>query len=81
MAISTRQAVTGFLAVPAAATADAIRRAAARVFDTILMLAEASSRGEEIRYLQSLSDDQLAKMGLRRDRIVAHVFRDRLHFY
>lgn len=41
-------------------------------------LAEARSRRDQIETLNALSDAQLQAMGLRRDQIVAHVFRDRL---
>ncbi|MTH64948.1 DUF1127 domain-containing protein [Paracoccus sp. DK608] len=36
------------------------------------------SRRDQIASLEALSDQQLAAMGLTRDRIVQHVFRDRL---
>ncbi|MCG6882434.1 MAG: DUF1127 domain-containing protein [Silicimonas sp.] len=38
--------------------------------------AEAEQRMNEVRRLQALSDEALAKKGLTRDRIVHHVFRD-----
>lgn len=38
---------------------------------------EARSRSEEIERLNALSDAQLARMGLTRNEIVYHVFRDR----
>jgi len=41
-------------------------------------IAEANSRIDEIRHLQSLSDEELAKRGLDRDSIVYHVFADRI---
>lgn len=41
-------------------------------------VAEANSRLPEIRHLQSLSDAELAKRGIERDRIVYHVFADRI---
>ncbi|MGD9861628.1 MAG: hypothetical protein AB7S99_00295 [Pseudodonghicola sp.] len=41
-------------------------------------IAEANSRQDEIQYLQSLSDEELAKRGIKRDRIVYHVFADRI---
>ena len=37
------------------------------------------SRSEEIERLHALSDAELARRGIRRDRIVHHVFRDRLY--
>ncbi|SFH08576.1 hypothetical protein SAMN04488020_106195 [Palleronia marisminoris] len=41
---------------------------------------ESSSRFDQIERLQRKSDDQLAEMGLRRDEIVRHVFRDRMMY-
>lgn len=43
-------------------------------------IAEAQSRSDEIQRLQALSDQELAKRGLTRDRIVHHVFRDKLGY-
>lgn len=37
---------------------------------------ESRARCAEIEALEALSDEELAGMGLTRDRIVAHVFRD-----
>ncbi|MGE4325393.1 MAG: hypothetical protein AB7E21_14825 [Pseudodonghicola sp.] len=41
-------------------------------------IAEANSRQDQIKYLQSLSDAELAQRGIKRDRIVYHVFADRI---
>ncbi|GHG92512.1 hypothetical protein [Pseudodonghicola xiamenensis] len=41
-------------------------------------VAEANSRQDQVKFLQSLSDKELAARGIRRDRIVEHVFADRL---
>lgn len=41
---------------------------------------ESSSRFEQIERLQRKSDAELAQMGLRRDEIVRHVFRDRMMY-
>ena len=38
--------------------------------------AEARSRRDQIAELEAKTDAELARMGLRRDRIVHHVFRD-----
>ncbi|WP_347138058.1 hypothetical protein [Paracoccus sp. SSK6] len=38
--------------------------------------AESRSRQKEIEALEAKSDEELARMGLTRDRIIAHVFRD-----
>ena len=40
---------------------------------------ERRSRMNQIVALEAKTDDELAKMGIRRDRIVHHVFRDLLH--
>lgn len=37
---------------------------------------ERRSRMDQINRLEAMTDAQLAKMGIRRDRIVHHVFRD-----
>jgi hypothetical protein len=37
---------------------------------------EARARSAQIEALEAKSDGELARMGLTRDRIVAHVFRD-----
>ncbi len=37
---------------------------------------EARARSPQIEALEAKSDEELARMGLTRDRIVAHVFRD-----
>lgn len=39
---------------------------------------EARTRRDQIERLQLMSDAQLAELGISRDRIVHHVFRDRL---
>mgnify|MGYP001312394542 CR=1 FL=1 len=41
---------------------------------------EIQARSAEIERLQAKSDHELARMGLTRERIVAHVFRDRFCF-
>lgn len=42
--------------------------------------AEIRARREKIAELDALSDAELARRGLTRDQIVAHVFRDRLFY-
>ncbi|PWE31044.1 hypothetical protein C4N9_04650 [Pararhodobacter marinus] len=54
---------------------DALRATFARAFDALI---EARSRRNEIERLQKMSDTQLARLGLTRDGIVQHVFRDHL---
>lgn len=46
------------------------------VFNGLTSLAETNSRVKEADRLNALSDAQLEKMGLRRQDIVRHVFRD-----
>lgn len=41
---------------------------------------ESSSRFDQIERLQRKSDAELAQLGLRRDEIVRHVFRDRMMY-
>ncbi|PTX48272.1 hypothetical protein IQ03_03147 [Gemmobacter caeni] len=38
------------------------------------------SRADRVEQLQALSDAELAKLGLTRDRIVQHVFRDQFYY-
>jgi uncharacterized protein YjiS (DUF1127 family) len=44
----------------------------------LLKLSHAQDRTPTVNRMQRLSDDELAKMGLRREDIVSHVYRD--HF-
>ncbi len=50
------------------------------IFSAMMKVAEANSRSKEIEFLRALSDEDLAKRGLTRDRIVQHVFADRMVF-
>lgn len=56
-----------------------VTRAMAALGRALIVLTEAQSRSSEIERLSALSDGQLAAMGLSRERIVHHVFRDRIH--
>ena len=47
-----------------------------RVGDGMAAYLDARSRREQIDLLEAKTDEELARMGLTRDRIVAHVFRD-----
>ncbi len=49
---------------------------AERFFDGLVRIAEASGRSEQIKYLHSLSDQELADRDMTRDDITHHVFRD-----
>ena len=55
-----------------------------RIGDTIttwlVAVMESSSRYEQINRLQRKSDEELAQLGLRRQDIVRHVFRDRMMY-
>lgn len=47
-------------------------------FHAVMTMAEQSPRMREIDRLQAMSDADLAALGLTRDRIIQHVFRDRI---
>jgi len=51
----------------------------ARIGGFFTDLAAARSRSEEVARLNAKSDAELARMGLRREDIVRHVFRDILY--
>lgn len=52
----------------------------AKSFGTFIIgVAEANSRAHIITLLESKTDRQLADMGIKRENIVAHVFRDKMH--
>ncbi|MCW8842627.1 MAG: hypothetical protein OQK00_04345 [Rhodobacteraceae bacterium] len=60
-----RSAILHNLAVPFIALGNALVR-----------LGEANSRTKQVAYLQSLSDEDLAKRGITRDEIAHYVFKD-----
>lgn len=47
-----------------------------RIGNFLMRIAESNHRIRRVEYLQSLSDEQLAARGIRRDAIVHHVFSD-----
>lgn len=47
-----------------------------RILDALISVSETNHRVREVERLQAMSDDQLAKRGLRREDIARHVFRD-----
>ncbi|GAA6159478.1 MULTISPECIES: DUF1127 domain-containing protein [Ruegeria] len=49
---------------------------ATRVNSMLFRMAEAQTRVRQVEFLQSLSDEELHKRGLTRDRIVHRVFAD-----
>lgn len=51
----------------------------ARIGDALMRLAEAQARTAEVERLGAKSDAELARMGLEREDIVHHVFRDILY--
>lgn len=51
----------------------------AAIFNAMVMVGEASSRSQETQFLYSLSDEDLAARGLKREDIVRHVFRNYMH--
>lgn len=52
---------------------------AARFGAFIELIAEARSRSDQVEALMARSDAELAALGLTRDTIVLHVFRDKLY--
>ncbi|MBE1283290.1 MAG: hypothetical protein GJ676_08245 [Rhodobacteraceae bacterium] len=46
------------------------------IYAALISLGEARSRVRQIEFLQSLSDEELEKRGLKRDQIVHRVFAD-----
>ena len=51
-----------------------LTRSLAAIFTGLINLAEANPRYLQLQKLQALSDEQLAKKGLKREDIVMHVF-------
>ena len=51
----------------------------AAVGNWLISIAEADDKSRRVQELEALSDAQLAKIGLQRQDIVRHVFRD--HYY
>ncbi|SEW28991.1 hypothetical protein SAMN05444851_2742 [Aliiroseovarius sediminilitoris] len=48
----------------------------ASIGQAIIIASESRSRMDQIKALEARSDDELAEMGLKRENIVQHVFRD-----
>lgn len=51
----------------------------ARLYDAMIRMAERNNRAPQIAALEALTDAQLAQLGIRRDLIVLHVFRDKMY--
>ncbi|MEX0278977.1 MAG: DUF1127 domain-containing protein [Ruegeria sp.] len=74
MAHSVQHTQTGF------SVFGLLRSVGSSIFSALISLAEAQSRVRKIQYLQSLSDQELAERGIKRERIVHHVFADSMAF-
>ena len=48
-----------------------------RILDTFLQIGQANKAVSEVQFLQSLSDKELERRGIKRDEIVQHVFQDK----
>ncbi|MEX0350586.1 MAG: hypothetical protein AB3N15_14290 [Paracoccaceae bacterium] len=68
MAQSTLQERPGF------SVSELLGRIGSSIYAVLVNLAEARSHAKEIQFLQSLSDNELKRRGLSRDRIVHHIF-------
>jgi hypothetical protein len=51
-----------------------------KIGNGLIRLAESNQRVQRVQRLMDMSDDQLAKRGLKREDIVRHVFADSMHF-
>ena len=69
-------ALTDFASAPVAARPRGILTRIAEILDR---LAAAQSRAGEVERLNAMSDAELARMGLKREDIARHVFRDILY--
>ncbi len=61
---------------PTQAPEPLVSRAFSTIFRGLVSIAESSNRMKSINRLQAMDDKQLADMGLRREDIARHVFRD-----
>jgi len=66
--------------IPAGNNGNLIQRIALKIWDSLIAVGEASARTKEIEYYASLSDEQLAARGIKREQIVLHVYRDRMAY-
>ncbi|WP_147124589.1 DUF1127 domain-containing protein [Shimia ponticola] len=57
-----------------------IVRAATAFWNGLVKLGEAGARTKELERLAMMSDEDLAKRGLRREDIVLYVYRDRMAY-
>jgi hypothetical protein len=72
--------IQGVFAKVAKFVGGVIVKATKSVGTFMLDMAEANSRSHMIQDLNNKTDRQLADMGIAREDIVRHVFRDKLHF-
>ncbi len=70
MADTTHHTQTGF------SLSGAIAAVGSSIYSALIRMGEAQSRIQHLKHLQSLSDEELEKLGLKRDRIVHRVFAD-----
>ncbi len=70
MADTTHQTQTGF------SLSGTIAAVGSSIYSALIRMGEAQSRIQHVKHLQSLSDEELEKLGLKRDRIVHRVFAD-----
>jgi uncharacterized protein YjiS (DUF1127 family) len=56
-----------------------LSRLGAKLWNVMEALATANSRARQVEALSAMSDEELAKRGLRREDIVQHVFRDAMY--
>lgn len=66
--------------VPSAQSENIFARALKAIWNGLVSLSEANARSKELDFYNSLTDEQLAERGLKREQIVRYVFRDRLSF-
>ena len=71
--------VQGVVVKPFKALGSVVLKAAKSVGKFFIAMAEANSRSQTVKMLQSKTDRQLADMGIKRADIVAHVFRDKMY--
>ena len=64
----------------APSTPNFLSRIGETIWGALVSFGEARARSSEVQFYCSMSDEELAKHGLRRDEIVRHVFRDQIIF-
>ncbi|MGR3662688.1 MAG: DUF1127 domain-containing protein [Paracoccaceae bacterium] len=69
---STNTSISGHLG-------HAVLRFFAAIWRGLIVIAEANPRLKKLEYLTSLSDDELAAKGMKRENMVQYVFNDRIY--